>query len=114
MKLTSLITAILMFLTLPVLADFDTASRAYEVGASYVTVPTSDNSDISCSECEDCDRVTARLTPQTHYTLNGQNVRFAEFREAILQAKQTEQSGVVILHHLESDTVVSAAVILIQ
>lgn len=114
MNLKFLAAAILTVLALPVIAGFDTISRAYEVRADFITVPTTENSNISFSECEDCNLTTARLTLETRYTINGRNVRFDEFRQALLSAKQSEESGAVVLHHLESDTVTSVSVILKQ
>jgi hypothetical protein len=51
-----------------------------------------------------------RVTSGTHYTVNGKTVRLQDFRKAVSQANDRDDKTVIVLHHLESDTVVSIAV----
>ncbi len=112
MKIKLIITTILVVLAFPALADFETVSRAYEVNASSLTVPPSQNSRISFNQCEDCETTTVRLTSKTRYSVNGRTVRFDRFREAVQSARQSDQAGVFLLHHLQSDAVLSVSIIL--
>lgn len=110
MKLKLIIAATLMVSALPTQADFVTISRAIEISPSRISVPTSENSRIAFSECEDCETISVRLTPQTRYSVNGQTVKFDKFRQSVLSAKSSENAGIILMHHLESDTVVSVTV----
>ncbi len=112
MKIKLIITTILVVLAFPALADFETVSRAYEVNASSLTIPPSQNSRMRFNECEDCDTRTVRLTPQTQYSVNGRKVRFDGFRKAVQSARQSKEAGVILLHHLQSDTVLSVSITL--
>jgi hypothetical protein len=112
MKLKFIITAILITWVLPASADFVTVSEAREVEASRLTVPTSQNSQISFNDCDDCEMTTVRLTPDTQYRVDGRSVRFDAFRQAVIIAKQADSAGVILVHHLESDTVLSVSIIL--
>jgi len=112
MKLKLFFASILMLTAFPSQADFTTVSLAHEVNVSSLTIPTSKNSPVRFNECDDCEFFTVRLTPNTRYTLNGRTVQFEKFRKAIESAKAAEHAGVILLHHLESGTAVSVAVIL--
>lgn len=112
MKNLSTIAAILMLSALPALADFETVSIAYEIKAQNLSIPTTQNSRIRFSECDECEPKSARLTPNTSYTLNGRRVRFEKFRQALRSFGDSEKGPVILLHHLESDTVVSVSVTL--
>jgi len=114
MKNLLTITALLTLLALPALADFKTVSIAYEIKAQSLSVPTSQNSRIRFSECDDCESKSARLTPSTSYTVNGRNVRFDKFRQTLRSLNDADTRPVILLHHLESDTVVSVSVTLNQ
>ena len=110
MKFKIAITAILLMLVIPATADFVTTARAYELVISDLTVPTSQNSKLMFRECDDCDYRSIRLTPHTIFNVNGRSVRFDEFREAIRDARNPDQTPALVLHHLESDTVKSVTV----
>ncbi len=110
MKIKLLIAAILMTLASPVMADFVTRSLAYEVEITDLTVPISVNSRILFTECDECDHMAIRLTPDTRFVVNGRGVQFDKFRHAVKQAASADIASVTVLHHLESDTVVSISV----
>jgi hypothetical protein len=88
-------------------AQGQVVSQAYELFLSNFMAPTTANSGISFKECDDCDNVRSRVTDATSYTVNGKRVRLEDFRQAVDQARGSDDSVVVVLHHLESDTVIS-------
>ena len=79
-------------------------SQAYEVSVKDFQAPVSRNGAASFSECDTCDRMNVRVTPETRYTVDGRTVRLEDFRKKVSQAGG--RGSVTILHHLESDTVV--------
>jgi hypothetical protein len=110
MKFKIVITAIMLMLAFPAAADFVTSARAYELVLSDLTVPPSQNSKLMFKECDDCDYMSIRLTPNTQFKINGRNVRFDQFREAIRGVRNADETMTIVLHHLESDTVKSVSV----
>ena len=112
MKLKIVITAILLMLAIPAAADFVTSARAIELVLSDLTVPVSQNSRLMFKECDDCDYMSIRLTPNTQFKINGRSVRFDKFRETIRGVRNPDETPAIVLHHLESDTVKSIKVTL--
>ena len=100
-----MVAAILM-MSLPAAADFQTVSLAHEVALKNLTVPTSLNDRILFKECDECETMAVRLTPDTSFVVNGRNVRFDKFRTIANQANSADLIPVTVLHHLESGTVV--------
>ena len=105
----SLICALLV-VSLPAIAEFTTISRAYEVALSGFRVPATPSSGIIFKECEECDFVTVRVTPNTQYIVNGRSLPLKDFRKAVFQVTHRDTTPVTVLHHLESDTIVSVTV----
>ncbi len=112
MKFKIVITAFMLMLAIPAAADFVTSARAYELVLSDLTVPPSQNSKLMFKECDDCDTRSIRLTPQTQFKIDGRSVRFDRFREVIRGVRKPDETLVIVLHHLESDTVKSISVTL--
>lgn len=112
MKFKIVITAFMLMLAIPAAADFVTSARAIELVLSDITVPPSQNSKLMFKECDDCDYMSIRLTPQTVYKINGRSVRFDKFRETIRGVRNPGVTPTIVLHHLESDTVKSVSVTL--
>jgi hypothetical protein len=112
MKFKIVITAFMLMLAFPAAADFVTKALAIELALSDITVPPSQNSKLMFKECDDCDYMSIRLTPETMFKINGRSVRFDKFREAIRGVRKPDETAAIVLHHLESDTVKSVSVIL--
>ena len=110
MKIRIIITTLVIVFALPALADFVTISRAYELEPEHVYVPVSPSSSMLFSNCDKCERVSGQLTAQTQFSVGGKNVDFEEFCDALRLAKQSEHSGVFLLHHLESNVIESVSV----
>jgi len=99
-----------MAFTLPAWADFVTISRAYELEPEFVNIPLSPSSSILFSNCAGCGTTSGQLTAQTRFRVDGKTVDFVEFCDALRLAKQTENSGVFLQHHLESNEIESVSV----
>ena len=110
MNIRTLLIAIMLGLALPVAADFKTVSLAHEVSLSNFRVPISTNAGISFKICDDCELNTSRATPKTQYLVNGRAIPLKEFREMIFQVKDRAHTAVIVLQHLETDTIVSVSV----
>ena len=85
----------------------EVVSRAYEVGLDQFQAPATPNSQASFRPCPECDRQSVRVTPETRYSVNGKALALTDFRKALLLVQDRRNAMVTVLHHLESDTVVS-------
>ena len=110
MKYRIIIAALMMAVTAPALADFVAVSRAYELEPNLVNVPVSSSSSMSFSNCDGCETTSGQLNAQTRFSVDGETVDFEEFCDAIRLAKQSEHSGIFLLHHLESNAILSVSV----
>ena len=100
----------LLTLSLPVAADFETVSKAYEIALSDFRVPATPSSGVQFKECAECDARIIRVTPNTQYRINGRSVVLKEFRKNVFQIRDRASTMVIVLHHLESDTVEAVSV----
>lgn len=92
-------------------AGFETVSKAYEVALADFRPPASANSIVQFRKCRDCDTETLRVTSGTRYLVNGRSVGLQKFRLAIASVTRDRRTtAMTVLHHLESDTVVSVSV----
>ena len=82
-------------------------SEAYEVSLSNFRAPVTPNGGITFKPCSTCAQMSVRVTPATHYSINGNTVRLEDFRKAVRQASDRDEKDVTVLHHLESDTIKS-------
>lgn len=110
MNIKTLLVTILLGLSLPVAADFRTVSMAHEVSLSNFRVPISTNSGVSFKTCDNCELQTSRATPKTQYVVNGRAVPLKEFREVVFQVKDRAHTAIIVLEHLETNTIVSVSV----
>lgn len=110
MNIKTLLLAILLGISLPVAADFKTVSLAHEIQLSNFRVPVTLNSAVAFKTCDECDVQAVRVTPQTQYILNGNPVPLKEFRKTVFKIRDRAHNTVIVLQHLESNTVVSVSV----
>ena len=110
MKIKSIIAIALVSLGLSLAANADVVSQAYEVALSDFRAPASANGAATFKACNRCDQKLVRVTESTRYTLNGKTVRLIDFRKAISQARNRSNVPVIVLHHLETNTIESIAV----
>ena len=80
-------------------------SQAYEIVLQNFRAPATENGSVSFKKCDDCERVTVRVTAGTRYTINGKTVKLQDFRKAISRVNNRGGAPMTVLHHLESDTI---------
>ena len=110
--LKSLTIGLLVCLSMPALAEITTIARAHEVALSDFRAPASNAGIAAFKLCEGCERLTIRVTPETRYVLNDQSVQLKDFRAAISKVRDREDETVIVMHHLESDTVTAISITL--
>ncbi len=84
--------------------------QAYEVAPSDFRAPGTAGGTAAFRACSECDMQTVRMAADARYVVNGKAVRFDAFRKAVAVAGNSDDALVVVLHHLESDTIVSISV----
>jgi len=110
MHIRKLLVALLMTLSLSATADFITTEEGYEVALSDMTVPVTSTGSLVFKECEDCDAKSIRMSRNTRFIVGGRTVELQEFRKRVFQVRDRTSVPVTIMHHLESDTIVSVSV----
>ena len=110
MYIRKLLVALLMTFSLSVAADFVTVEEGYEVALSDMTVPVTSTGSLVFRECADCDAKTIRMTRNTRFIGAGRTVELKEFRKQVFQVSDRTRVPVTIMHHLESNTIVSVSV----
>lgn len=110
MNIKKLLVCILLSFSLPAAADFVTVSEAYEIALSDFRVPATPSSGVQFKKCDECEFQTIRVTPNTQYVINGKSVLLKEFRKRIFDVRDRAAETIIVLHHLESDTIVSISV----
>lgn len=107
MTFRNLFAVALLGLGISLTAHGDVVSQAYEVALSDFRAPATENGGVAFKTCSTCERQVVRVTEQTRYAINGKAVRFDDFRKAVTRVRDRDDATVIVLHHLESDTVVS-------
>lgn len=107
MNIKTLITVTLICFCLSAAAEDRIISLAYEVTLSNFSAPTTANSSIAFKECDECEQKRVRVTDATSYSINGKAVRLEDFRKSVGQVRDRDDHLVIVLHHLESDTIKS-------
>jgi hypothetical protein len=109
MKIKLILSALILGLALPVAAEFKTVSRAHEVSLSDFRAPTTLNGGLTFKGCAECDSLSVSVTPNTRFVVNGKTLSLDEFRSAVSRVDNREAATIIVLHHLESDTIVSVS-----
>lgn len=99
------IAAIIICLAMPVAAEFRTVSRAYEIPLDFFSAPVSDNALAAFRQCNKCNSLSVRVTASTDYRVNGKSITLKEFRKIISNVLDRSQKTIVVLHHLETDSI---------
>ena len=110
MGIRKVIVTALLVLSLPVAAEFQTVSLAYEIALSDFRVPATPSSGVQFKECEECEYRILRVTPNTRSVVNSQRVELQDFRRLVFGVRDRAAATVIVLHHLESDTVESISI----
>ena len=107
MNIKTLVAIALICFGLSAAAEDRIISMAYEVDISDFDAPVTAHGGASFKPCKGCNRIIVRVTPATLYSVNGKSVRLEDFRKAVRHADKRDVKGLVVLHHLESDTIKS-------
>ena len=109
MKIQTLITIALLSLVLSGVANGQgkTVVAAYEVVLSDFRPPATSNGGATFKACTECERQLVRVTGTTRYSVNGKTVRLDQFKAAVATANDRDKTLVIVLHHLESNTLTS-------
>jgi hypothetical protein len=91
-------------------AELKTVARAYEVALSDFEAPQFPNDLVSFKACGTCETQSVRVTPKTTYEINRQATRFKYFVKSLASARDRERKTVIVMHHLESDTISSLSI----
>ena len=110
MNIRTFLAAVLLGIGLASSAGAQIVSQAYEVALDNFRAPATQNGSVSFKECDSCNTRLVRVTENTRYTINDEPVRLDDFRKAISHVSDRASKTVTVLHHLESDTVVSVSV----
>ena len=107
MNIKILLAVTLICLGLTAAAEDRIITLAYEITLSDFNAPVTANGGVTFKECADCEQIRTRVTPATRYAINNKTVRLEDFRKAVSQVRDRDDHLVIVLHHLESDTIKS-------
>ena len=110
MCIRKLFLALVVCLSLPAAAEFTTIERAYEIALSDFTVPVSQSGSVMFRQCADCETKIVRMTQATSFVINGESVELKEFRKSVFEIRDRVRTTVIVMHHLESDTITAVKV----
>lgn len=94
-------------------ADVITMVDAVETITANINVPTSPNGRLMFKRCSDtCDEdfLSARLTPETRFSFNGQKMNFVDFRANFFNLQRGSDTYALVSHDTNSKTVTSVSV----
>ena len=110
MHIQRLMVLIILGLSLTAAADFRTITEVHEVNLIFLRLPGTPSGTLSFAECADCDSQTIRVSPATHYIVNGRTVSLTDFKRAVSGIRNREDTVIDVSHHLESNTVTKVTV----
>ena len=110
MKRFGLTIACLVTLVVPVSAQHEIKVRVHEVRLSALRLPAVESGSIAFKACDACGYTTRRVTPGTRWEINGQTVRFDEFRAALAAIQNREEQPVTVHHDLGTGLIKEVAV----
>jgi hypothetical protein len=101
---------LLIFISLSAAAEFEPITRSYEITLSEFRVPATANSALSFKQCSSCETETVRVSNRTRYIVNNEHIELLEFKKVISRVRDRENKGIIVKHHLESDTIVAVSI----
>ena len=108
----AMITAILIALASPAIADRAVLQQAIEVVASDLRLPRTAGGTIALRECRSCNYRVLRVAPTASFIVNGRPIELDKFRALLFQVKDADTKAVTVIHHIERDQVISVSVTL--
>ncbi len=113
MKIKILITALVLTLAMPAVAEFTTVQLAHEVVLSELRLPSHVGGTIAFKSCSDCPYQTKRVSEHTRYVVDGRAVPLDKFRSAVSHIRKRSEQWVTVLHHLENNVVTQVSISLL-
>ena len=110
MHTRKILVLVLLGLSLAAAADFRTITEAYELDLSDLRLPGNEYGTLTFKQCSDCDAQILRVNGKTRYIINNRDFALAEFKEQLKRITNPKDHNVVVLHHLESDTITAIEV----
>ena len=110
MKIKLLITAIALFLALPVAAEMKVITEGYECSLGNVRLPQSDGGTIAYKECDACDYQTNRVAVDAVWELNGKAMRLQDFRKRLADVRDRDDQTITVFRHLEQNRVTKVSI----
>ncbi len=110
MEFRKLLTILALTLCGSATADIFTVVDVIETSAANINVPTSTNGHLTFRPCADeCDEsfMAIRLTPGTQFIVRGQQVKFADFRRIINDARRGKDDYALVSYDTEKRIVTS-------
>lgn len=106
MKLRNLIVVLALATSMTAVADIVTKVESVEVSTAELNVPVSSNGRLSFKRCaNDCDYESARLTPETRFVVQGEDVLFIDFRKAFFNRRGGEPGYSLVSFDVERNVV---------
>lgn len=93
-------------------ANGTVVTQAYEVALNNLRLPGSPNGTLAFRTCDECDTLTIRVTVGTNYVVNQESVELKDFRQSLARVGDRAAAMVIVMHHLETDTVTSVRIVL--
>jgi len=112
MNIRRLFLALLVCASLPAAAQFRTVERGIEVALSNLQVPANTSGSLIFKECSNCESTFIPMTNNTLFIVNGKSVGLKKFRKDVFRIRDRERVTVIVMHHLESNTVTAVSVTL--
>ena len=107
MHIRRIIASLLVCISLSAAAEFTTIELVYEIALSNLKVPAASTGSLMFKECDDCETLMVRMTRDTQFLVNGENVGLKEFRKNVFQVRDRKAETILVRRHLESDTIMS-------
>jgi len=113
MKITTLVTVLLLTLATPADAQFGKIiEEAYEVRLSALRLPQAKAGSIAFKQCDKCEYMTRLTSPATRWVLNHETVTFDEFKKGLVRVKNRNDAYVTVVRNVESDRVTEVAIVI--
>jgi len=112
MNFRQIVTLAILSISMAATAEIVTLIDAVETSAANLSVPTSSSGNLSFKPCADnCDQIMrARLTPETHYVLNGAAMDFIDFRREFYKLRRGSRDYALVSYDTQRNTVTSVRV----
>lgn len=111
MRIQTTLLAVLLSLSFSASAENYIINQAYEISLDDLQLPGNVVGRVSFKDCEQCERLTLRVSVDTRYILNGRDTPLEDFRMAINTVSDKTRNISTVIHNLQSDTVIAVHVV---